>query len=70
MNGLLARLNEALARERRFVADAAHELRYPIGALKVHADNAGLASEGTARLKARGMVEECAEYLERLVAHL
>ncbi|MBH1451720.1 hypothetical protein I5U35_05685 [Stenotrophomonas maltophilia] len=70
MNGLLERLNEALARERRFVAAAAHELPTRIGALKVHADNAGLASEGTAMLKARGMVEKYAGYLERLMAQL
>lgn len=48
--------------------NAAHELRPPIGALKVQADNAGLPIEGTARLKARAMVEEYAGYLERLVA--
>lgn len=70
VNGLLARLNEALARERRFVADAAHELRTPISALKVHADNSRLASDDMARVKAQGMVEESVGRLERLVAQL
>lgn len=34
MNGLLARLSGALARERRFVADASHELRTPLTVLR------------------------------------
>jgi two-component system sensor histidine kinase QseC len=40
LNGLLARVRDALERERRFTADAAHELRTPLAALKVHAQNA------------------------------
>jgi two-component system, OmpR family, sensor kinase len=38
VNGLLARLDEALARQKRFVADAAHELRTPLGALQLQAE--------------------------------
>jgi signal transduction histidine kinase len=34
LNGLLARLEEALARERRFVADASHELMTPLALLQ------------------------------------
>ncbi|MGA8204722.1 MAG: ATP-binding protein [Woeseiaceae bacterium] len=39
INDLLRRLNEAVVRERRFSADAAHELRTPISSLKVHLHN-------------------------------
>ena len=39
VNGLLQRLELSLARERRLTADAAHELRTPIAALKVDLHN-------------------------------
>lgn len=39
INGLLRRLNNALEREKQFSADAAHELRTPLSALKVHFHN-------------------------------
>lgn len=38
-NGLLGRLQASFERERRFASDAAHELRTPIAALKVHLHN-------------------------------
>lgn len=38
-NELLRRLAASFAREKRFSADAAHELRTPIAALRIHCDN-------------------------------
>jgi two-component system sensor histidine kinase QseC len=39
INELLDRLNDSVVRERRFSADAAHELRTPLSAIKVHLHN-------------------------------
>lgn len=39
VNSLLRRLNASFERERRFSADAAHELRTPISAIKIHLHN-------------------------------
>ena len=41
INALLERLEFSVARERRLSADAAHELRTPIAALKLHIHNLG-----------------------------
>jgi len=38
LNSLLARMHDALKRERSFVADAAHELRSPLASLRVQLD--------------------------------
>jgi two-component system sensor histidine kinase QseC len=64
LNGLLARVREALERERRFTADAAHELRTPLAALKVHAQNAARA---TTEAERRASLERMLQGLERTV---
>ncbi len=38
MNDLLSRLSAALAAQQRFIADAAHQLRTPVAALKTQAE--------------------------------
>lgn len=52
LNELFERLAETLEKERRFTANAAHELRTPLAAIKVHAQN--LLSETTAESSQRG----------------
>lgn len=39
LNNLLGRVREVMARERRFTDSAAHELRTPLAALSLHAEN-------------------------------
>jgi len=47
LNRLLQQVNQLLEREKRFIADAAHELRTPLAVLRIHAQNAQqAASEG------------------------
>jgi len=73
-NTLLARLRDALGGQRRFIQDAAHELRTPIAAIAIQVDNlralippGGAAAERFAELEA-GVVRtrHMAEQLLRL----
>lgn len=52
LNDLLARLQAAMAAQRAFVADAAHELRTPLAALKLQLQLAERAAEGPERAAA------------------
>ncbi|MHA7600509.1 ATP-binding protein [Alicycliphilus sp. T452] len=52
LNQLLARMDAAIAHERRWTADAAHELRTPLTAIKTHVQVAQMALAGSAPPKA------------------
>jgi two-component system, OmpR family, sensor histidine kinase QseC len=49
LNRLLGRMSQTLARERRFTDSAAHELRTPLAAMSVHAENAANAKDDDER---------------------
>lgn len=46
MNGLIARLQAAAEARRRFLADAAHELRTPLAAMQIQVDNLAAGGAG------------------------
>ena len=52
LNQLFARIEASLQKERRFTADAAHELRTPIAAIKAQAQVARTATEDGGRIRA------------------
>ena len=72
LNALLARVAEQIEHERRFTADAAHELRTPLAALQAQWDTAQLeaARAGHAPTPAQAKVGEGMERLSRLVAQM
>jgi two-component system, OmpR family, sensor kinase len=65
MNGLLDRLQYALARQRGFVADAGHELRTPLTALKAELELA--ARPGRDRETLKDAISAAAADTERLI---
>ncbi len=70
VNALMARLSESLDRERQFTADAAHELRTPLSALKAHAQVALRAQDEQLRLQSLQSIDRTVNRTDRLISQL
>ncbi|MEJ2802678.1 ATP-binding protein [Comamonadaceae bacterium PP-2] len=76
LNGVLQRLSEALSTERRFTADAAHELRTPLAALRMKIQlmqrtqtaQPGGVDTGASLKALRDDVDRCTALVENLLA--
>lgn len=70
LNGLLQRLDASLGAQRAFVADAAHELRSPLTALKLQMQLLQRAPDDTARAQAAQALNAGIDRAARLVEQL
>jgi len=70
LNSLLTRLGGAFELQRRFVADAAHELRSPLTALRLQAQLAERAVDAPARARALAELKSGVERATRTVEQL
>lgn len=70
INGLFQRMRTALERERRFTADAAHELRTPLAALRVHVANCHAEDDLVARDQLALRVDQALERMERVIGQM
>jgi len=70
LNNLFARLSRAFDSERRFTADAAHELRTPLASLKVQAQVAKRSGNTTEQQQALDKVLASVDRASRLVEQL
>jgi signal transduction histidine kinase len=66
LNGLLDRLKTALDSQRKFIADAAHQLRTPLTAVKLHAEQAAVARDPQQSLAAVRELRAAADRAVRL----
>lgn len=70
LNNLFNRLQQAFYREKRFAADAAHELKTPLAALKAHAQVALRTDDIKERDKALHKLIECVDRSTHIVQQL
>jgi two-component system, OmpR family, sensor histidine kinase TctE len=70
INELLERLSNALRAQKRFVADAAHQLRTPLAAVLLHAERAERATDVMSEREALGALHRSVERAARLSAQL
>jgi signal transduction histidine kinase len=70
MNRMLGRLDDAQRRQRRFVSDAAHELRSPIASIRQHAEVALAHPDGASVTDLAGTVLAEDVRIQRLVEDL
>jgi two-component system sensor histidine kinase QseC len=70
LNRLLMQVNQLLDQEKRFIADAAHELRTPLAVLRIHAQNALQAPDPADRNEALRQLGGGVERATRVVAQL
>jgi len=70
LNDLLARLDEVLTFQNRFIADAAHQLRTPVAGLKAHIEVALREQEPARMRESLAHLYTSVERLSRLVSQL
>jgi len=67
---LVDRLKLSLEHERRFTADAAHELRHPLATLRLELDLAGRGDDAAARTLHLQRAQDALDRMQRLVTQL
>ncbi|RMH84362.1 HAMP domain-containing protein [Pseudomonas sp. AOB-7] len=70
LNRLLLQVNQLLDQEKRFIADAAHELRTPLAVLRIHAQNALEAADAGDRSEALRQLTGAVDRATRVVTQL